>query len=393
MLIGHIDRLDRHYLSGWAVDTENPEAIVEIAVLVNGQEWKRIKADNPRTDLFERGDFGHGAHGFTYLFDRPMSLLFRYSIKLVGYCNGNSRPIAERELVPPSGISRPRTPVLVTASGRSGTTILMKHLSASKSIITYDKYPYEMKMLSYYCKAFDVMTASPSIDATMPADAFYKDPNHLAANPFNHFDFEAAFGNTTTLYEFFDQRAAPRVAEAFRSTILEFYELLADQHEKSDSVYFAEKVDILHPTRNFVRLAFADMKEIVLVRDPRDLFCSYRSFWQSPSDEALSALKSIADEMVRLHSSQDKNKIIFVKYEDLVLQTDRTLYNISRFLNLDQDLEADPTSDAELFKSHGTSENISASVNRWKKDLNSGEIEQFEFIFNDFLEMYNYGIS
>ena len=392
MLIGHIDRLDRHYLSGWAVDTENPEAILEVAILVNGQEWQRVKADNPRADLFERGDFGHGAHGFTYLFDRPMSLLSRYHIQLIGYCDGRSRPIAEQKLGPLPVISRPRTPVLVTASGRSGTTILMKHLSASGSIITYNKYPYEMKLLSYYCKAFDVMTASASIDAAAPADAFYKDPNHLAANPFNHFDFEAAFGNTTTLYEFFDQKAAPRVAEAFRSTILEFYSLMADKNGKSESVYFAEKADILHPTRNFAHLAFSDVKEIVLVRDPRDLFCSYRSFWQSPPDEAVSALKSIADEILRLHSSIDKNKIIFIKYEDLVLQTQKTLFSISRFLDLNQDLEADPKSDAELFKAHGTSDNVSSSVNRWKKDMNPGDIEQFEFIFREFFEMYNYNI-
>ena len=214
----------------------------------------------------------------------------------------------------------------------------------------------------------------------------------IGQNPFNHYQYEDVFSDRRALYDFFEKRMPKTLIESFKSIILDFYDYVASQSGFSNSKYFAEKVDLLHCTRSFTHAAFDQTKEIVLVRDPRDLFCSYRSFWQTPPDKAVGALKSIANEMIRLHSSKDKSKLIFVKYEDLIIRTEKTLHDISRFLDLDRDLAADPTSDGDLFKTHGTSENINSSVNRWKKDLNVGEIEQFEFVFRDFLEAFNYDL-
>ncbi len=75
MLTGHIDRWDRHYLGGWAMDTDHPNEAVEVSVVVNGQEWKRLTAGDLRKDMATRGNYGDGRHGFTYLFDRQMSLM------------------------------------------------------------------------------------------------------------------------------------------------------------------------------------------------------------------------------------------------------------------------------------------------------------------------------
>ncbi len=393
MLIGHIDRADRHYVSGWAMDTNRPEAQIDVSFRVNGEEWGRSVAGNFRQDLLDSGRYGDGRHGFTYLVDKPMSILKSYDIEVVGIFDNYSSTLAKLTLAAISTDQAQKNPILVTASGRSGTTILMKRLLQSPDITVVDKYPYEVKILAYYAHAYDVMTSS--VNYTSPPDLgdYFSKMTRIGQNPFNHYEYENIFSDPYALYDFFEKRLPRKLMESFKSIILDFYEYVENRAGSSSSKYFAEKVDLLHCTRSFTHAAFDQTKEIVLVRDPRDLFCSYRSFWQTPADEAVSALKSIADEMVRLHSSKDKNKMIFVKYEDLVLQTEKTLYNISQFLNLDQNLEADPKSDSKLFESHGTSENINASVNRWKKDLNAGEIEQFEFMFSEFLNVYNYNIS
>ena len=360
MLKGHIDRLDRHYLSGWAIDTENPDALVDVAVWVNGHEWQRVKADNPRNDLRERGDFGNGEHGFTYLFDRPMSLLTRYKIQLIGHCNGQSAPLVTQDLGPSHSISPSREPILVTASGRSGTTILMKHLLDSPSILVADKYPYEMKILTYYATAFDILTKSGNHIGSPDLGEMFSKVAPLGPNPFNHYEYE---------------RVTPNNKE---------------QTGQQSCVYFAEKADILHSTRAFTRMAFGGTKEIVLLRDPRDLFCSYRSFWQTPMDVAISALKAVTNSLLALVNDSEKNNMIFIKYEDLVLQKEAVLQRLSEFLNLDTVMRTDPEEERKLFQKHGSSEDASASVGRWRRDMSSEQLSMFATPFDSFFRAFDY---
>ena len=390
MLKGHIDRLDRHYLSGWAIDTENPDALVDVAVWVNGHEWQRVKADNPRNDLRERGDFGNGEHGFTYLFDRPMSLLTRYKIQLIGHCNGQSAPLVTQDLGPSHSISPSREPILVTASGRSGTTILMKHLLDSPSILVADKYPYEMKILTYYATAFDILTKSGNHIGSPDLGEMFSKVAPLGPNPFNHYEYERVTPNNKAVFNFFETKVPATLTAAFKSIVQDFYAMLAEQTGQQSCVYFAEKADILHSTRAFTRMAFGGTKEIVLLRDPRDLFCSYRSFWQTPMDVAISALKAVTNSLLALVNDSEKNNMIFIKYEDLVLQKEAVLQRLSEFLNLDTVMRTDPEEERKLFQKHGSSEDASASVGRWRRDMSSEQLSMFATPFDSFFRAFDY---
>ena len=390
MLIGYIDRVDRHYLSGWAAETDHPDAPVEVSVEVDGHEWTRMVANDFREDLKTHGAYGDGRHGFTYLFDRPMSVMESYQVKLFGHHNGNMWPLAENRIAKISPIATHREPILVTASGRSGTTILMKHLRDSRSIVIPDKYPYELKLLTYYCKAFDILTAPGNHALSMRPDAIYLDPHRLGKNPFNHFDFEDVFSDTASVYDFFEKAAPPKIALAFKAIIEDFYDRLADRLGRPDSIYFAEKTDILHATRHFCRIAFRGTKEIILVRDPRDLYCSYRSFWKSRPEVTIDTLKNVSERMVSLAKSGDEPDRIFIRYEDLVLEKEKVLQKISIFLQLDHVIQADSTSEQALFTKHGTSDDASASVGRWRKDLKAEELQMFTGKFDEFLATFDY---
>ena len=73
MIDGHIDGLNRLGVVGWAADADHPDAAVEVAVVINGREQARIRADRPRTDLRDLGKFGEGRHGFELTFTPPLS--------------------------------------------------------------------------------------------------------------------------------------------------------------------------------------------------------------------------------------------------------------------------------------------------------------------------------
>lgn len=388
MLIGHIDRVDRHFLQGWAMDTDHPNLPIEISVIVNGQEWGRVLADNLRIDMRDRGTHGDGRHGFTYLFERPMSVLASHDVRVIAHHQGNSAPVAQKSTA--SLRFKRKLPVLVTASGRSGTTILMQHLRSSPSIVIPDKYPYELKLLTYYSKAFDVLTSAGNPTLSMKDGEIYLDPHHIGSNPFNHFSFQDLFEDTTTVYDFFERKVPPELATTFQSIISDFYDLLAERIGRQDGAYFSEKCDILHPTRDFVRYAFEDFREIVLVRDPRDVFCSYRSFWGSRPQQAILVLKNTAEKSMKILQSQDRGRVLFVRYEDLVFNKADALRRISEFLELAEPLKPDASSDAVLFKKHGTSKDAASSVGRWKQELSAEEREGFAEPFAAFLSAFGY---
>ena len=391
MLIGHIDRLDRHYLSGWALETDAPDIPIEVSVVVNGEEWGRVIANNPRSDLEAHGSYGNGCHGFTYLFDKTVALLDQYIINLIGHHDGKSSPIAQRPIRRYQPTIQKRIPILVTASGRSGTTILMKHLRTSPSILIPDKYPYELKLLTYYGHAFDILSSPGNEGEFSGNEGLHIDPKNVSLNPFNHHQFQDVFADTSTLYDFFERKAPVHLTAAFRAIISDFYDILGDKSGRQHSRYFAEKTDILHRARDFARIAFEAVREFILIRDPRDLFCSYRSFWKSRPEEAIPALKATAARILNIRRTNHQHDLIFIKYEDLILQKENTLARIGDFLGLGHALAPDIESDGILFKKHGTSADASSSVGRWKADLKDEEIRIFEDQFAEFFTTFEYG--
>jgi hypothetical protein len=69
---GHVDRITRQFVSGWAVDTSTPDEEVEITIFMDGRKLAQIACNEPRADLRSMGPFGDGRHGFRYEFKPPL---------------------------------------------------------------------------------------------------------------------------------------------------------------------------------------------------------------------------------------------------------------------------------------------------------------------------------
>jgi len=72
MYMGYVDIAQRDKIVGWAADSEAPDAALELAIVVNGREAGRVKADRLRLDLKKLGKFGEGRHGFEFNFEPPL---------------------------------------------------------------------------------------------------------------------------------------------------------------------------------------------------------------------------------------------------------------------------------------------------------------------------------
>lgn len=69
---GHVDRITRQSITGWAANSDQPEAVVEVSVFVQGRKVGQIPCDLSRSDLRNVRVYGAGHHGFRYEFSQPI---------------------------------------------------------------------------------------------------------------------------------------------------------------------------------------------------------------------------------------------------------------------------------------------------------------------------------
>jgi FkbM family methyltransferase len=71
MILGSIDGLDRHLVSGWAYDTLSPDRALTVSVFLNDRLLFQKEADAWRSDLAGSG-IGNGCHAFCHAFLHPI---------------------------------------------------------------------------------------------------------------------------------------------------------------------------------------------------------------------------------------------------------------------------------------------------------------------------------
>jgi len=390
MLAGHVDFAAHHCVAGWVADRDNPQRRVELLILVDGEECGRVIADEMRPDLQKLEGMGDGKHGFRYFFDRPLTLTRTYNVVIRCAKTGWTLPKGEFYLADrPIRTKDELRPLLITSTGRSGSTLLMRRLGNDPAIVMADQFPFEMKLMTYYSKAFDVLTSPGNRERSVEPDRIYNDPYYLGLNPFHHHDFSAVFPGGETLFEFFRDTAAPLVAFSFKEIITSFYRQMRAFQGKNRAGFFAEKSSIFDPIRNFVRSIYDEAKEIVLIRDPRDTYCSYRSFWSVSSDQAMRVMRTFQHQVKQIQARSDRN-VLTCRYEDMIADGGAALQRIAEFLELGRGIQTNLATETSIFAGHGTSQSPEASVGRWRRELSATEITDFEVEFAELMDMFGY---
>jgi hypothetical protein len=388
MLRGHVDANARYAVAGWAADMEDLEARVEVVVFVDGQEHGRVRADRLRHDLRELGTYGDGQHGFRYSFDPSLSILRSYEIAVrfavdgQPLANGSFRLEAQHR-TPPTRLR----PLVITTSGQPGFAELMQNLAQDQRIVVAEPRSYGVRLLSYYAQALDVLTKPhpPKLVLANLADE-YSD-HVIGPNPHYAEQYEAIFSSTLQLYAFFALRPKVALCTAFSSIVDEFYATLAGHQAKPAARYFAEQCDLFATTANFARLAFADTREIVLLQDPRDAYCGYRTLWSVSPAQALETLQRVRDRTLLLRD-EGLSDLWFLRTEDLRARPIETMAAIWRFLSVSP---APPTNPDAI----GTAaiDLAALGIGRWKTELDEDEIAFFEHEFGDYLRLFGYELT
>lgn len=180
--------------------------------------------------------------------------------------------------------------------------------------------------------------------------------------------------------------------------IVDFFDRAVDTIAPSSNLRFVEKTPQHIFRLNFLLKHFPNSYFIHIVRDGRDCYCSAKSVLKMPHKESISDFAKYWKRSVNIPAVINMNEsILTVSYEDLTKDTHKTLSRIMNFLNLEvEDVQFnhinignDPRSQATHFLQLNNPINTN-SINRWERELEPGDILEFEKIASDQLKYYGY---
>jgi hypothetical protein len=385
MLIGYVDRIDQNVVAGWAADSDLPESIISVVIYVGGKRVATIPCDRDRSDLGVLPDLrGFVRHGFRFEFSSPLNF------DLIGQVS--VRFSKTGEILPRGQIKGQHfpsiSPILVSAPARSGTTFMMNRLSHSSKICIVEVPPFEVRLLAYWASVYRTLTAEPDFNRSTHPDSPEGDGYRIGSNPYSHEVYANGFSEKKLITNYFSKFVPEITSEFIRQIIDEYYLRLRDYQEKNDALYFAEKCNSLYrPTRINSRIFYPELKEIIIIRDPRDILCSHVAFFNRSREHAFNEISDHCRELLRIHRSVTQQEI-FVKYEDMIVDDPATFRKLSEFLSI-PNLLANPEREGAMFKVHATSKSPTDSIGRWK-ELPPDDIRRCNAAWAEFLDEFGY---
>jgi hypothetical protein len=386
-------------VAGWAVDTDHPGQPVDVVISVNGRVATIVETSHSRSDVSEwmkahiEPEFHSaitGCYGFAFSFEPPLSVFQEQNVEVRYAATDDLLGNGFKKLsVPKSGDTR-ISPLLVTATGRSGSTLLMQRLARHPGIVIADRYPFEIKLISYYTRAYQVLASGADRDRSSNPGSIVTDPYFIGYNPYNRPGYFAIAKDRGVLEDFFEKKVPQTLVDALGQLLLGYYDALTVDQGKAGARFFAEKANPDETVRQGARLFSRGARELLLIRDPRDIICSANAFWTVSRE--LGPIE-LAEELRRLQAICDENSddTMVVRYEDLVTRSAETMTAIHGFLGLPGQSElANVSEDDALFSRHATSRTPAGSIGRWKADMSREDITICKREFGWFLERFGY---
>lgn len=386
---GNVDDLTREKVVGWALDRDNL-AVKETAVIrVNGSEVARCTAASVRR--FNKGKVTGQTEvgcGFSYRFDPPLSQFQNYTVEVCYASTGKRIPGGVKSFeCPPPGKMKLR-PIIVNARGRSGTTMLMKEFLNHPEIAVADIYPYEVKLASYYVSAYRVLAASSPSDRDPGFVELAATKSMIGRNPFNEAWMHRRVGKGG-LQKIFEPYFSGELAALFREVVARYYDEVASIKPAGQVRFFAEKAMIDEELRLGLRMLLGDLREIIMVRDPRDLLCSAKSFWKMSDAVAFRTVQESVEGLTAIRAAGAEDTL-FVRYEDLIEKPLETRETIYRFIGTEPAPMQDESEMETLRRQHATTKDLKSSIGRWQAELAQDEVLACLDRFDGFMRAFGY---
>ena len=368
-------------ITGWVVSSE--PGTIEVEALFRGRVLRSGKADLPRPDIAEK--YPHLPHAARSGFSLNASVLGLppdFQILIRGKRGGGEyAPMATLEghhtPIVASHENRLR-PIIVTMQGRVGSSWFMRLMSGHPNVAVYPEYPFETRVMSYWTHMLRVLGQPSDHARSTPAIDFTADPTWIGHHPF----YKPQVTHQPAMQEWFGRKYPEDLATFCKKSIDDFYLQVAHMTEKPDAICFAEKC-AADDIPWLVWELYPDAREVVLVRDFRDMLSSifafnqkrgYLSFGRERAKSDRDYLESMRNNVLGFMRAWKlrSDRAFLVRYEELVLDTRGTLEALMRYLKLDGDPEeliARANVPVQELTNHRTIQDAASSIGRWRRDL------------------------
>jgi hypothetical protein len=365
-------------MAGWVIARDGQAQAVEI--VSDGMTLRRIPITFPRVGVARAlGVPDATPCGFRGLVG-ALKLSLEFELEFMAVLEDGRRcsigSMKGRRARPRTSFDPALRPIVLTSLGRTGTVWVMKMLDAHPSIVVQETYPYERWPARYWAHMLKVLSDPADHANSAGVQRFDRDLSHVGHNPF-YDRLEAA---DEELGGWLGRTHVERLASFCMHNIEDWYTIAARRQGKTP-VYFAEKNFLrMHAPAELVSELYPDPREVFLVRDFRDMACSWISFHGDRPFGAEHGVTGILQDNLeplahRLASNWRSrgDRAHLVRYEDLVFEPRETLGSLLDYLEIDssdaiveQLMRAG--SDADVFDLHGTSGDLEKSVGRWRHE-------------------------
>ena len=369
-------------VEGWALGKSAP--VERIELIQEGRVLLDVPLTHARPDIASKfaGVDGAEAAGFGVCVG-ALGLRSRFEILVRARLRSGVRPAlgtihGEREDLH-SDYDPSVQPLMINTIGRSGSTWLSWLLSCHPQIVAFKPFAHETRVATYWMTVLQELSHPQSYLTQI-------DPPGLAASRWWLGDAGVNRGafRDATLREWLGQDSVRALAAIAQSRIDAFYR--ANTEVSDNQPYFVEKCSPWQIVPDLLSELYPRAKELILVRDFRDMFCSIRAFKQRRTNPGFGRDRAENDaqyierfvrgfaKSLQRRSRSRGSSVKIVRYEDLVLDPVATLTALLAYLDVDSsDAVVEETlrraENPTGAKQHQTAKNPAASIGRWHDDL------------------------
>ena len=391
-------------VAGWLLHWSEP--ITSVEFVHNGLRLKSVAADSPRPDVAPH--FPSNPRSGTCGFYGRLGLVGlppRFEIQLKAtFADGRSVPFGTilGRHTRLSTTYRPNlTPIAVTRLGRTGSTLVMRLLSQHPAVIVPAIHPYEVRAATYWLHAVRVLS-DPANHAESAHPNTYQETIFAVGN--NPHNMEPLI-ESESVRRWFGCSYVSELAAFAQKMIDQFYMSL-DANTANAGRFFAEKQDLSFGRWLLLEL-YPRARELILVRDFRDMACSMLGFYRKRSvvsfgrdmvDSDVAFIDNLAPAIDRFRQAwqERSEKALLLRYEDLIDSPASSLSRILAYLDIAEDsvtverMVASALHDDPATRQHRTSASNEKSIGRWRVDMTDDMKYAANRVFGTALKEFGY---
>ncbi|HEY8240273.1 MAG TPA: hypothetical protein VIH35_02450, partial [Kiritimatiellia bacterium] len=264
-------------VEGWVLPHGAPAEAVEC--ISTGRLVARTTIGLQRPDIVQAFPGASGAEtcGFRLTLN-SLKLAPKAGANLVArFADGRGENIAQLRLeraVAATGFEPKLQPLLLTSHGRAGSTWLFRLVGEHPAVVAYKPFECEPRLLSYWFEMLTGALEPASFKQAMAADTlngpWWLGPMHKGSyrNALSHLEMAPWWARANW----------PAMARFAQERVDAFYCEVARISGKPGAVCFAEKSQPGAQASHIAHELYARCREVVLVRDFRDVACSIFAF-------------------------------------------------------------------------------------------------------------------